>query len=84
LRPHVAYLRSLGEVDVAGLVSERPHALGEGIESIIKFLQICRMPRLQISRLLRTYPADYCLKLKAPVAIQDILVERLSDEQQSE
>lgn len=64
LRPHLAYLSSLGEDDLQGLVLQRPAVLGEGIESIVKFLQLCRLPRKQIYKMLRSYPLDYCLRLK--------------------
>ncbi|KAG1665045.1 hypothetical protein FOA52_003221 [Chlamydomonas sp. UWO 241] len=80
LRPHVAYLGSLGEEDVAGLVRQRPHVLGEGIESVIKFLQLCRMPRKEIFRLLRSYPLDYCIQLKAPLAIAIITADALPED----
>ena len=45
LRPHIAYLNSLGEEDVKALINRRPAVLGEGIESVVKFLLLCRLPR---------------------------------------
>jgi hypothetical protein len=72
LKPHLAYLASLGEQDVRGLILQRPHVLGEGFEKVIKFLQLCRVPRKEIYRMLRSYPLDYCLKLKAPAALAEI------------
>ncbi len=41
LRPQLAYLSSMGVVDLQALVMERPLVLGEGIDSVIKFLRLC-------------------------------------------
>lgn len=71
LRPQLAFLRSLGETDLGGLVRARPAVLGLGIErSVIRFLQMRRrVPRRMIASLLRSFPVDYQVHLHAPEAL---------------
>uniref|UniRef100_A0A7S0WTB5 Uncharacterized protein n=1 Tax=Chlamydomonas leiostraca TaxID=1034604 RepID=A0A7S0WTB5_9CHLO len=62
LRPQLAYLTSLGVQDVAAAVVARPMLLGEGIETVIRFLKVCGVPRRQMASLIVTYPIDYCCR----------------------
>jgi len=66
LMPQLAYLGSLGVQDIPRLVRERPTVLGEGIEVVIRFLQLCGVQRKQVHLLLRSYPLDYSLQFKGP------------------
>lgn len=43
------------------LVLVRPLVLGEGIESVVRFLKRAGVPRTQVYRLLASYPLDYGL-----------------------
>eukprot|EP00798_Chlamydomonas_sp_ICE-L_P014724 gene14724-20768_t len=64
LRPQLFYLTSLGVSNLQELVMERPLVLGEGIETVIKFLRMCGVPRKEMFRLIRSYPLDFNLKIK--------------------
>ena len=36
----------------------------QGIETVVRFLRRRGVPRQQMAKLLRSYPIDYCLKLR--------------------
>ena len=54
LRPQLAVLSSLGIG--RDTILKRPLVLGEGIETVIKFLRLCGVPRSDLHKLLRSYP----------------------------
>ena len=60
-QPQLAYLLSLGVTaeELPALVTERPLVLGEGIDTVIRFLRTCGMARTEVHRLLGSYPIDY-------------------------
>jgi structural maintenance of chromosome 2 len=54
LRPQLAVLSSLG-IDREA-IRKRPLLLSEGIETVMKFLRLCGVPRSDLRKLLRSYP----------------------------
>lgn len=66
LRPTLAYLISLGvsEEIVPQVVLARPLLLGEGLDTLVRFLRGRGVPRMQVHRLLRSYPLDYRLHFR--------------------
>jgi hypothetical protein len=79
LRPHLAYLGSLGvpHEELLDLVLCRPHVLGPGIERLVHCLTLYfQVPRKLVGRLLRTYPFDY----QIPVKIESVPTEQEEEE----
>lgn len=81
----MAYLQSLGEADLPGLVRARPAVLGEGIEAVVRFLQLCRVQRREVHRMLRSYPMEYAMKLRlGPATLSEILGDGEDEEPKDE
>jgi hypothetical protein len=85
LRPHLAYLASLGveQEQLQDLVLCRPQVLGPGIEKLVYWLTLYfQVPRKLVGRLLRTYPFDYQIKVR--IAKEEEEQEEKEEEERKE